>query len=66
MGGKERNERRRTGFSGAGPYGRDDFGPVSVGIEGNQDAGSITEAAVLKINETIKIREIARLICDIP
>ena len=50
MGGKEGNSRRKSGFSGAAPYGGGDFGPVPCETEGNQDAISITEVSVLEIN----------------
>ena len=32
----------------------------------NKDVGPITEVAVLEINETGKIRELYRAICEIP
>ena len=37
-----------------------------LGFKENQDAGPITEAAVLKVNESNKIREIYRAILEIP
>ena len=35
-------------------------------LKGNQDTDSITELAVLEINETGDIRELYRLVCEIP
>ena len=37
-----------------------------VKLKENQDANSITEAAVLKVNESYKILEIYRAIFEIP
>ena len=66
MGGKGRNGRIRTGFSGDVPYGRGDLQRRQLKLKANQDANPITEVAVLKINETDKIRELYRAICEIP
>ena len=35
-------------------------------FKANQDLGSITEVAVLKVDETNEIRDIYREICEIP
>ena len=37
-----------------------------VKLKANQDANSITEVAVLGINEAAKIRELYRALCEIP
>ena len=66
MGEKAMNGRRRERFSGAGSYGRFDFGPAPVDIEGDQDSNSIREVAVLKVNDSGKIRELYMGICEIP
>ena len=42
------------------------LGHLQVKLKENRDAGSITEVAVLKVNETNKIRELYRGICEIP
>ena len=60
MVGKARNGLRETCFSGDGSY----FGPTQLGFNENQDAGSITEAAGLKANETTGIRELYRAISE--
>ena len=47
-------------FSGDGSYGRGDFGQCPLKLKENQDACSITEVAILEINEANKIRELCR------
>ena len=42
------------------------FGQYQQKLKENQDVGRFTEVAVLKINETNKIRELCRAICEIP
>ena len=49
-----------------GPFGRGDLDHCQLNLKGNEDSGSITEAAVLEINEANKIRELCRALCDIP
>ena len=42
------------------------FGQYQQKLKENQDVGRFTEVAVLKINETNKIRERYRALCEIP
>ena len=57
---------RGTGFSIAGPFGRGDFGSLSVEAEGKSKLEFNTESEVLGIGEADRIRELCRALCEIP
>ena len=66
IGKKARDGLRKRGFIGSSSYGELIFGQCQLKFKTNKDAVSITEVALLKVDETNKIRELYRAICEIP